>query len=626
MTATINTRSAKDPISNNSSNYDELQDVLISQHDLTDAKSQPVSPYPYDTYDPPFPNRNVPPTKPQDDRQWVTENGAASINKSLLRGAYKDDSVGVYFEEEDVPPGWRHELGHMFSIGVPVALTTLFRTAISVTDTALVGHLDSADNADYLAAAALSNVWMSMTFMICIRGFGDALNVLCGQALGAKNYELVGLWLQQAIIWVSLFCIPIAALWVWATGPLLSLVGISGNVLSLTILYTRISVMWLWPALTTTMLQRFFQAQKIVMPSLYTNFVFVWVNLALNYILIFGIPGVITGLGFIGSPLATGLSRWGQMVFYVGYTVGYKKYHQPVWGGWNLRRAMRVARIKEYLLRQALPTICACALEEYQLEIISLFAAYLGTSAMASLSASLQLYFFLSSFMFGLTAANNVTVSTYLGSNMPRKARAASVLAFKVAFCIGVFIGSMFYFTRNVVGKLFSPSQEVQDMMAQSALILGICYLGLSVFYAAMSAIQATGRPHLVALAFLVGAWGFAVPLSYYLAFMRGYGLLGLWYGLCCGYMVVTIMVAVVYYRTDFHEMARGAIERSARAETQSFDEISAVLNTMNGHDLPGRPDLLTPKTPPIHQPHSHAFPFPPVGDDQIDDLRTVDM
>eukprot|EP00808_Paulinella_micropora_P016153 g61018.t1 len=247
-------------------------------------------------------------------------------------------------------------------------------------------------------------------------------------------------------------------------------------------------------------------------------------------------------------------------------------------------------RVREYLFRQATPTVFACALEEYQLEVVSLFSMRLGSNEVAALQAMLQVYFFMSSFMFGLTAANNVTVSNYLGANQPRKAKAASRLTFVVAGVLGVIIGSGFYILRNVMGPLFSPDKEVQRLMAKSALVLGICYMGLTVFYASMSAVQATGRPHLVAISYLFGAWFVAVPLSHRLAFRNGYGLMGLWFGLCAGYFVVTATVAVVYLRTDFPEMARRAMLRSeagkAHAATESSNSISntsEVEATANG-------------------------------------------
>ena len=59
----------------------------------------------------------------------------------------------------------------------------------------MVGHLQANDTeVAYLAASSAALVWMNITSAALYRGFGTALNALCAQAYGARNYHLVGVW------------------------------------------------------------------------------------------------------------------------------------------------------------------------------------------------------------------------------------------------------------------------------------------------------------------------------------------------------------------------------------------------------------------------------------------------
>ena len=53
-------------------------------------------------------------------------------------------------------------------------------------------------------------------------------------------------------------------------------------------------------------------------------------------------------------------------------------------------------------------------------------------------------------------------------------------------------------------------------------------------------------------MAFLVGAWLVSVPAARVFAFTLDLGLAGLWYGLCVGYSVVTIIASWGVARSDW--------------------------------------------------------------------------
>lgn len=107
-----------------------------------------------------------------------------------------------------------------------------------------------------------------------------------------------------------------------------------------------------------------------------------------------------------------------------------------------------------------------------------------------------------------------------------------------------------------------------------------------------MSILEAQARPTVVAVAFFIGAWGISVPLSYVFCFVIHKDLLGLWYGMCCGYLVITAIAGIAVLRSNWPEILQAALKRSRPKEVDagnvniSDEEAVALVNT---------PDETTP-------------------------------
>ena len=88
-----------------------------------------------------------------------------------------------------------------------------------------VGHMGGSE----LGAVALGNMWCNVTGYSIQYGGLTALDTLASQAFGAKNMRLVGVNAQRALAIVGLLCIPITALWWFATGPVFELMDIEAE-------------------------------------------------------------------------------------------------------------------------------------------------------------------------------------------------------------------------------------------------------------------------------------------------------------------------------------------------------------------------------------------------------------
>ncbi|RXH78807.1 hypothetical protein DVH24_002325 [Malus domestica] len=75
-----------------------------------------------------------------------------------------------------------------------------------------VGHLGEATS------------FASVTGLSLIIGMGSALDTFCGQSYGAKQYHMLGIHLQRAMLVLGLVCIPLATVW-FNAGHILKFLG-----------------------------------------------------------------------------------------------------------------------------------------------------------------------------------------------------------------------------------------------------------------------------------------------------------------------------------------------------------------------------------------------------------------
>jgi hypothetical protein len=91
---------------------------------------------------------------------------------------------------------------------------------------------------------------------------GGTVSTLCAQAFGAKNYRLVGIWLQIGIATSTVLCAPVAALWVFAQDALRLLGFHSDSPLAGT--FARWSLIGMWPNIMFVQFNNYYQVCCVV--------------------------------------------------------------------------------------------------------------------------------------------------------------------------------------------------------------------------------------------------------------------------------------------------------------------------------------------------------------------------
>lgn len=108
-----------------------------------------------------------------------------------------------------------------------------------------------------------------------------------------------------------------------------------------------------------------------------------------------------------------------------------------------------------------------------------------------------------------------------------------------------------------------------------------------------MTLMRAMGRNKATAYTNVIACWLFGFPLVFMLCFMPGqFGLMGLWAGMACTWIVSASIFTVLMYRTDWNAIGKDAAAASADGAAASVQLTRSDLAVMEkGKQSPPVPD-----------------------------------
>lgn len=413
----------------------------------------------------------------------------------------------------------------MFSL--PMILTNLFYYLITLVSVMLVGHLGELQ----LAGATLANSWFSVTGVAVMVGLSGALETLCGQGFGAKEYHMLGIYLQGSCIISFIFSIIISIVWFY-TEHILVFLHQSHDIARTAALYMKFLIPGLFAYSILQNLLRFLQTQSVVMPLVILSAIPALVHVGIAY-------GFVqwTGLNFIGGPTATSISLWISMIM-LGLYVMYAKKFKNTWRGFSMQSF-------DYLLaniRLALPSAAMVCLEYWAFEVLVFLAGLMPdsqiTTSLIAICANTEFIAYM--ITYGLSAAASTRVSNELGAGQPERAKHAMGVTLKLSLLLGLCFVLILVFGHDIWIQLFSDSPIIKKEFASVTPLLAISILLDSVQGVLSGVARGCGWQHLAVYVNLATFYLIGLPISCLLGFKTDLQYKGLWIGLICGLVCQT--------------------------------------------------------------------------------------
>jgi len=439
--------------------------------------------------------------------------------------------------EQDVKPGERRvnigeELRALLTLAIPVVLSELGWMTMTIVDLIMVGRLGPAA----IGAVGLGNAIYYAPSLFGI-GLLLGLDTLVSQSWGAGRFDDCHRSLAQAM-YIALAFTPVLMLGMLAALHIFTGRGVDPAVAALTRPYVSLLNWGTFPLLVYGGFRRYLQGVGRVRPVTFALISANIVNLAFNWIFIYGHFGF-PAMGVRGSALSTVLARiyMAAVLVYAAWAHENERGH-ALFAHWP---SPDVARIRA-LLRLGLPAASQVVLEVAAFGGATVMASHLSAISLATHEIVLSCAAYTYMVPLGISAAAAVAVGHAIGAGNPARARRAGLLS--IALGAG-FMAVMAILLIVIPRPIISIWTRDAHVLALGAHILAIV-AGFQIFdgiqTVSTGALRGLGETRFPMLMNLTGYWILGLPFGALLCFHFGWGLSGLWVGLT----VSLILIAVV--------------------------------------------------------------------------------
>ncbi|XP_059283390.1 protein DETOXIFICATION 40-like [Lycium ferocissimum] len=438
------------------------------------------------------------------------------------------------------------EMKLLFFLAAPAVMVYMINYLMSMSTQIFSGHLGNLE----LAAASLGNTGIQIFAYGLMLGMGSAVETLCGQAYGARKYDMLGVYLQRSTILLTLTGVLLTLIYVFCK-PILIFLGESQEIASAAALFVYGLIPQIFAYAVNFPIQKFLQAQSIVAPSAYISGATLVLHLLISWVIIYKI-----GLGLLGASLVLSLSWWIIVICQFVYIVNSEKC-KKTWNGFSWKA---FSGLPEFFNLSAASAVMLC-LETWYFQILVLLAGLLENPELAldSLSICMTISGWVFMVSVGFNAAASVRVSNELGAGHPKSAAFSVIVVTACSFIISVIAAILVLALRHVISYAFTGGEVVAEAVSDLCPLLALS-LVLNGIQPVLSGVAVgCGWQTLVAYVNVGCYYVVGIPLGSLLGFYFKLGAKGIWSGMMGGTVMQTVILIWVTFRTDWNKEVEAA-------------------------------------------------------------------
>lgn len=444
------------------------------------------------------------------------------------------------------------ELKLLFYLAAPAVMVYMINNFMSLSTRIFAGHLGNLE----LAAANLGNSGIQLFAYGLMLGMGSAVETLCGQAYGSSRYNMLGIYMQRAMVVLTATGIPLTIIYVLSK-PLLLLLGESTEVASAAAVFVYGLIPQIFGYALNFPIQKFLQAQSIVRPSAYISAATLCVHILLSWLAVYKL-----GLGLIGASLVLSLSWWIIVGAQFIYIVTSRQCKQT-WTGFSWQA---FSGLWDFLKLSTASAVMLC-LETWYFQILVLIAGLLPDPELAldSLAVCMAIQGLLFMVSVGFNAAASVRVGNELGAGHPKSAAFSVVIVNLVSFIIAVLEAVIVMALRHVISYVFTEGETVANAVSELCPYLAVTLILNGVQPVLSGVAVGCGWQAFVAYVNVGCYYVVGIPIGCILGFKFDLGAKGIWSGMLGGTTMQTLILIWVTYRTDWNkevEKAKGRLDK----------------------------------------------------------------
>ncbi len=336
-------------------------------------------------------------------------------------------------------------------IAIPAIIAGIAEPLISLTDIGVIGNVEK-NAVEALAAAGIVGSFLSAIIWILAQT-KTAISAIVSQHLGANRLLAVKTLVPQAIYFNLLFSLVIYALTSFFAELIFSAYNAEGLILKYSVDYYQIRALGYPLTLITFAIFGVFRGLQNTLWAMKCSLTGAAVNVALDYLLVYGIDGFIPAMHLRGAAYASLAAQTTMLIMALWFFFKKTPFHLKL--SWNINPGMKG------LLLMAANLFVRTAALNFAIYLANAYATDYGKNYIAAQSILMNIWLFFSFFIDGYANAGNAIGGKLLGAkdykNLWELSKKISKYAIYIALILMAFCG-IFY---SQIGLIFNKEATV---------------------------------------------------------------------------------------------------------------------------------------------------------------------
>ncbi|XP_075480294.1 protein DETOXIFICATION 21-like [Primulina tabacum] len=461
------------------------------------------------------------------------------------------NEVAAKNQDESLKHKTWNESKKIWVVAGPAIFTRCSTFGVIIISQTFIGHIGATE----LAAFALVITVLMRFSNGLLLGMASGLETLCGQAYGARQYHMLGIFLQRSWVVLVLASILLLPIFVFAA-PIFKVLGQDESIADTAGTISLWFIPVIYSYITSFSCQMFLQAQSKNKIISYLAAFSLCIHILLSWLLT-----VKYKFGIVGAAISTIFAYWipniGQLAFI------FSGQCKETWKGFSMLAFEDLWPV----IKLSLSAGAMLCLELWYTSILILLTGRLKNAEVeiGALSICLNINGWEIMISFGFLAAASVRISNELGSGDPRAAKFSIAVIVITSFSIGLVLFVVSLFLRDHIGYMFTKSPQVAAEVAHLSPLLAFSMLMNSVQPVLSGVAIGAGWQTTVVYVNIGSYYLIGIPFGAILGYVIKLQLKGVWIGMLTGTLIQTIILITLTCKTDWEEQVSIAQKRVNR-------------------------------------------------------------
>ncbi|MEN8124614.1 MAG: MATE family efflux transporter [Bacteroidota bacterium] len=339
-------------------------------------------------------------------------------------------------------------------LAIPAIISGIAEPLLSITDTAIVGNIDL-NPIESLAAVGIAGSFISALVWILAQT-RSAISAIIARYLGAKKIDEIASLPAQIIAINIIVSFIIYFITIFFVDEIFTLYNATGLVLEYSVSYYRIRAFGLPFTLFVFSVFGIFRGLQNTFWPMVISIIGAVLNVGLDFILIYGIEGLIQPMHIEGAAWASVIAQFIMALLALIFSI--KK--TPFTFKLSFPFHPEIKRI----LSLSFNLIIRAVALNIALYLANAYAAKYGTNYIAAQTIAFQIWLFFAFFIDGYASVGNIMSGKFVGENNFLKIWSLSSNLSKYTLIITLILGALCFTFYQDIGLLFTKDKNVLQL------------------------------------------------------------------------------------------------------------------------------------------------------------------